>query len=66
MSPLVGNSVHHVANSKDFAELIKKGRVEVDEELRSYNVSALFTSVPVDKAQRIIQARLEQDKTAKT
>ena len=29
LSPLVGNSVHHVANSKDFAELIKKERVEI-------------------------------------
>ena len=49
LSPLVGNSVHHVANSKDFAELIRKERVEVDEELRSYDVTALFTSVPVKK-----------------
>ena len=65
LSPLVGNSVHHVANSNDFAELIKKERVEVDEELRSYDVTALFTSVPVNKALRIIQARLEQDKTLK-
>ncbi|XP_072039137.1 uncharacterized protein [Amphiura filiformis] len=36
-------------------------RVEEEEELRSYDVSALFTSVPVDKALRIVRSRLEQD-----
>ena len=67
MSPSVGNCVHHIANSKDFAELIKKEIVEVDEKLRSYDVTALFTSIhiPVDKALKIIQARLEKDKTLK-
>ena len=39
--------------------------MEFDEELRSYDVTALFTSVPVDKALKIVQARLEQDKTLK-
>lgn len=63
LSPLVGNSVHHVANSQDFADRIKNERVEEDEELRSYDVTALFTSVPVDKALKIIQARLEDDNT---
>ncbi|XP_072015061.1 uncharacterized protein [Amphiura filiformis] len=44
-----------------FVELIQDQRVEEDEELRSYDVSALFTSVPVDKALRIVRSRLEQD-----
>ncbi|XP_072050079.1 uncharacterized protein [Amphiura filiformis] len=63
LAPLVGKTEHHVANSQIFAERIKNETVEEDEELRSYDVTALFTSVPVDKALRIIQARLEQDNT---
>ena len=47
LSPLVGNTEHHVKNSKEFAEYVKNLKVGPDEELRSYDVSALFTSVPV-------------------
>ena len=63
LSPLVGKTVHHVANSQDFAKRIVDERVGEDEELRSYDVTALFTSVPVDKALTVIQAHLEQDNT---
>ncbi|XP_072043171.1 uncharacterized protein [Amphiura filiformis] len=58
LAPLVGKTEHHVANSQIFAERIKNETVEEDEELRSYDVTALFTSVPVDKALRIIQHKL--------
>ena len=34
-----------------------------DEEMRSFDVSALFTSVPVDKALPVAQKRLNQDVT---
>ena len=63
LSPLVGKTEHHVKNSKEFAEYVKNLRVGPDEELRSYDVSALFTSVPVDKALTIIKQRLEEDDT---
>ena len=63
LSPLVGKTIHHVANSQDFAKRIVNVRVEEDEKLRYYDVTALFTSVPVDKALTIIQDCLEQDNT---
>jgi len=63
LSPLVGQSPHHIVNSQHFAETIKGQRVEPDEVLRSYDVTALFTSVPVDKALDIISQRLVTDTT---
>ena len=50
LSPLVRKNAHHVNNSKDFASEIKGWQVENDEELRSVDVTALFTSLPVDEA----------------
>ena len=41
LSPVVCKTRHHVANS-DFTDHITKEHVEEDEELRSYNVTALF------------------------
>ena len=44
VKPLVGQSIHHVKNSSEFTKTIKDKRVEEDEEMRSYYVTALFTS----------------------
>ena len=61
LSPLVGQTEHHVKNSKHFATVISDKTVNDDEILVSYDVSALFTSVPVDKALQVIQERLSND-----
>ena len=53
----------HVKNSKDFVKDVREIRIVPDEELRSYDVSALFTSVPVDKAFEVITEKLEEDQT---
>ena len=63
LSPLMGKTEHHVKNSKEFAEYVKSLKVSPEEELRSYDVSALFKSVPVDKALDIIRRRLQEDIT---
>ena len=61
LSRLVGKTEHHVKNLKVFAEYVKNLKVGPDEELRSYDVSALFTSVPVGKAMDIISRKLEDE-----
>ena len=60
LSPLMGKTEHHMKNSKEFAECVKLLKVGPEEELRSYNVLVLFTSVPVDKALEIIWRRLQE------
>ena len=58
IKPLVGSTEHHVNNSKEFIEEIKKTKLEEGECITSYDVSALFTSVPVPLALDIINNKL--------
>ena len=63
LSPLMGKTEHYDRNSKEFAECVQSLKVGPEEELRSYDVSALFTSVSADKALEIIRIRLRDDIT---
>ena len=60
IKPLVGSTEHHVNNSKEFIEEIKKTKLEEGECITSYDVSALFTSVPVPSALDMVKNKLEQ------
>ena len=61
LKPLVGRSEHHVKNTQDFIESIKGIHLGEDQCMVSYDVKALFTSVPTTKACSIIKQRLEED-----
>ena len=61
IKPLVVTSKHHVNNTKEFTDEIRKTKLEEGGCITSYDVSALFTSVPVPSALEIIKNRLEQD-----
>ena len=50
LSPLVGKPEHHIQNSGDFVNKVKDLEVPPGQKLVSYNVSALFTSIPVPDA----------------
>ena len=65
LKPLVGKSPHHINNTQDFVEQVKHITLAPGECLSSYDVSALFTSVPVDPALNIIKNLLEKDQTLK-
>ena len=61
IGPLAGKTEHHIANSVDFVQKIKDLEVPPGTKLVSYDVSALFISIPVDKALTVIRVKLEQN-----
>ena len=61
LKPLVGNSIHHVQNTWHFVEQIKETRLKQGECIISYDVAALFTSVPIQPVINIIKERLAKD-----
>ena len=58
---LVGKSPHHINSTQDFVEQVTQIKLEPGECLSSYDVSALFTSVPIDPALNIIKDLLDKD-----
>ena len=50
LSPVVGDTPHHVNNRADFAGKIQDLIVTPGQKLVSNEVSALFTSIPVPEA----------------
>ena len=54
LKPLVTKSPHHINSTQDFVEQAKHITSAPGEHLRSYDVPALFTSVPADPALNII------------
>ena len=61
LRPLEGNSPHHVKNTGDFVQQLKGITLQANESIVSYDVSALFTSVPIDPVINIIRRKLELD-----
>ena len=65
LKPLVGKSPHHINSTQAFVEQAKHITLAPGECLCSYDVSALFTSVPVDPVLYVIKDLLEKDSTLK-
>ncbi|XP_068707863.1 uncharacterized protein [Montipora foliosa] len=61
--PLVGCSSHHLKKTQAFVEKIREIKLTTEETITSYDVSALFTSIPADEAITAIRQRLEKDET---
>ncbi|XP_072050005.1 uncharacterized protein [Amphiura filiformis] len=66
LSPLVGGTPRHLKNSEDLVTKLSAIKLADNESLVSYDVSALFTSVPVDESLDIIHKRLTNDDTLST
>ena len=52
--PLVGLNNHHIINSEDFINKIADLEVPPGQKLVSYDVPALFTSIPINEAMSIV------------
>ena len=65
LKPLVDKSSHHITSTQDFVEQVRQIKLEPGECLSSYDLSALFTSVPIDPALNIIKNLLDKDTTLK-
>ena len=61
LKPSVGKSQHHLQNTKDFIQQLKEVKLQQDETIISYDLKALFTSVPIQPVLNIIKNRLEND-----
>ena len=61
LKPLVGRSTHHVRNNQDFIQSIEEVKVETEECMMSYDVKALFTSIPIQHTLNIIKKLMEED-----
>ena len=65
LKPLLDKSPHHINSTQDFVEQVRHITLAPGECLSSYDVSALFTSVPIDPALKIIKDLLVKDSTLK-
>ena len=63
LKPLVGRSPHQVQNNREFIQQLEDIKLRSDDIIMSYDVKALFTSVPIKPALKIIKKLLEEDQT---
>ena len=63
LGPLVGKTPCHVKNSADFVSKIKDLEVPPPWKLISFDVSALFTSIPINEAIQVVRECLRKDLT---
>ena len=66
MSPLVGQTEHHITNTQVFVEKIHDLKLDPDESIVSCDVSALFTSIPVKEALEVVKELLQRDNSWKS
>ena len=58
LKPLVGKSPHHIQSTGDFVLRAKGLTCQLGECLTSYDITSLFTSVPIDPALNIMDEKL--------
>ena len=61
IKPLVGKFPHHIQSTGDCVAKAKRLTLQTGECLSSYDVTSLFTSVPIDPALNITKYLLEND-----
>lgn len=59
--PLVENIPHHIKNSMDFTTKIRQIKLEAEETMVSYDITSLFTCIPIGDAVQAVKRKLLQD-----
>ena len=62
LKPLIGRSPYHLKNALDFIQQLQGIQLQPDHCMVSYDVKALFISVPIQPAINIIKKLLDEDK----
>ena len=63
LKPLVGKSSNHIQNSQEFIQQIQGIQLQPNQCMVSFDVKALFTSVPIQLAITIIKKLFEEDQS---
>ena len=63
IKPLVDQSPNHLKNTQHFIQQLQGKRLEPGEVITSFDVKALFPSVPVIPSIQIVKQKLQQDQT---
>ena len=63
LSPIVGKNGYALKNSADMVDTLSRCTLDEEDVLVSFDVTALFTKVPVEKSVDVIHGRLESDST---
>ncbi len=65
LKPLVGKSPYHLNNSQELINKLKDVVLESDKEMVSFDVTTVFTKVPIEESITIIRECLSNDNTLK-
>ena len=63
LAPIVGKNGYALKNSSDLVKQLNNCQLDEDDVLVSFDVTALFTCVPVDRSLEIIHQKLNDDTT---
>ena len=63
LSPLVGSTDSFVMNRGHFVEMMRDEKLGPDEMLVSFDISSLFTNVPIQEAVQVIKKKLKEDQS---
>ena len=61
LKPLGGKSQHHIQNTQHFVEQIKDITLGPGECITSYDITTIFTSIPVNPVFNIVKKKSEQN-----